>query len=36
MVRGTIVLEAPSADLLDGRLLREAYLGAGTVAEVLP
>jgi branched-chain amino acid transport system ATP-binding protein len=36
MVRGTIVLEAPSAALLDGTLLREAYLGAGTVAEVLP
>jgi branched-chain amino acid transport system ATP-binding protein len=32
MVRGRIVLEAPSADLVDGRLLEETYLGAGTIA----
>jgi branched-chain amino acid transport system ATP-binding protein len=32
MVRGRIALEAPSADLVDGRLLEETYLGAGTAA----
>jgi ABC-type branched-subunit amino acid transport system ATPase component len=32
MVRGRIALEAHSADLVDGRLLEETYLGAGTAA----
>jgi branched-chain amino acid transport system ATP-binding protein len=29
MVRGRVVLEAPSEDLVDGRILEQVYLGAG-------
>jgi ABC-type branched-subunit amino acid transport system ATPase component len=32
MVRGRVVLESPSKDLLDGSVLRSTYLGAGVLA----